>query len=863
MVVEFSRTAAIIFGLLYSFVIALLLLFIVLATPESNGGVMGRGGSAGRRLLSDGLAFYHAITAGDPVSEVLGPLLPSSSSAAGDEDASSSSKASTSSSALDIAPYGSDSDDDSNGHPHGSSATDLGRREGRRAIVSVALGGDANTSSVSSSGIAVRYGGWVESPLIHALLPGGSVGRRSFRKAMALRRRFPRPHFGGALHVEHAMRIAAERGSALLEGARITPTTAAAAAEINSKASKMQYPFSASAADRQRWLERPIAGRRLRRTMVPLDDAVEFEEAYGEHSFARGGEAANAVVVDAAMARAAAAAASDPHRFLHAARQGPRRRGGIPQPRGDFEGQGVHAVADSDGEDEGAGNGDAPLRAREDLSEGEEEEGPAVGGVRAAAERRLARLLGQHGGRSAHHRLAYAASERQQTDFRSIFDQTPQERRVFHDDASFFVSLAQYRDVTCPQTIMELYQKARNPRRVFAGIVDQRRVYSEALARNEAGIRGMGPPAPSASTATALVPSSSSSFGVGFPLRDALRSPRGMIYNSSAADATCMPWYMMKTCATSDFCPTDNIRVRHDWPTNARGPTWGRYYAMLMYQGEHYFMAIDSHMRFSPHWEYQTVLNLYMVPKKSAAKAVLSHYPAGFAALNWLVAQRRTTFMMTMCYAFFMQTGIIRMHSRGFEASGWPLQQPYVAGGFIVGDAQFVHEVPFDPHLHHVFDGEEVLFAARLYTHGYDSFTPKNNILFHNYARHNAPRFWDADSPKTRELRSWGQARVKYFLQAREKRKSGDANAEANQNNKTLSLPPQPLIVPPAAAKAQGLDIEEAVYGMGTARSMEAFYAYAGVDASNWTIPFTFCREMSGNEHRPPRYHLRSERVEK
>ena len=305
------------------------------------------------------------------------------------------------------------------------------------------------------------------------------------------------------------------------------------------------------------------------------------------------------------------------------------------------------------------------------------------------------------------------------------------ERAIFDHDATMFFSLAQYRDVLCPLTVREIYSKARNPRRVFAGIVDQR--------HNQ----------------------TNTSWPVGYPI--GIKTPIDF-KAAFGADATCMPWYMMKDCATSDFCPTDNIRIRHDWPTNARGPTWGRFMGALLYQGEHYFIMIDSHSLFVRHWDMQLVYNLAMVPRTSK-KAVLTHYPAPFEAHEQLVNVRFERSAMMMCHGRFLNTGIIRMNSRGFHLPGYPAMQPFSAGGFVAGDAQMLQDVPFDPYLYYVFDGEEVLFAARLWTHGYDLFTPANLILFHNYDRHGSPRFGEV-------MKSWhilnlaeaGRQRVRYFM---------------------------------------------------------------------------------------------------
>ena len=41
----------------------------------------------------------------------------------------------------------------------------------------------------------------------------------------------------------------------------------------------------------------------------------------------------------------------------------------------------------------------------------------------------------------------------------------------------------------------------------------------------------------------------------------------------------------------------------------------------------------------------------------------------------------------------------------------------------------------YDPHLPQIFDGEEFSRASRLWTHGYDMYTPTRGIVFHDYMK--------------------------------------------------------------------------------------------------------------------------------
>lgn len=73
-----------------------------------------------------------------------------------------------------------------------------------------------------------------------------------------------------------------------------------------------------------------------------------------------------------------------------------------------------------------------------------------------------------------------------------------------------------------------------------------------------------------------------------------------------------------------------------------------------------------------------------------------------------------------------------------------PRYAPFVAAGFFFCSGNFLHEVPFDPLLPWIFMGEEISMSARLWTAGYDIFSPTINVLNHYYVRRHYPKFWES-----------------------------------------------------------------------------------------------------------------------
>jgi Glycosyltransferase (GlcNAc) len=53
-------------------------------------------------------------------------------------------------------------------------------------------------------------------------------------------------------------------------------------------------------------------------------------------------------------------------------------------------------------------------------------------------------------------------------------------------------------------------------------------------------------------------------------------------------------------------------------------------------------------------------------------------------------------------------------------------------------------EVPFDPFLPWIFMGEEIIMSTRLWTAGYDIFSPAQSVVGHIYVRRHKPKFWES-----------------------------------------------------------------------------------------------------------------------
>ena len=260
--------------------------------------------------------------------------------------------------------------------------------------------------------------------------------------------------------------------------------------------------------------------------------------------------------------------------------------------------------------------------------------------------------------------------------------------------------------------------------------------------------------------------------------------------NSAAAAETCLP---------AEFKWHDQVRRVSVPSREAKGPTYARYLCSTLHRGEKYFLQLDSHMRMVKGWDTALLAMLRACP---SPKPVLTHYPHDYQH----EASAATAGVPVLCKSKFDDRGLVTFEADTLPpppAGSPPKPVPFTAGGFLFGPATLLREVPYDPDLPQLFQGEELLFSARLWTSGYDFFTPTANLCFHHYYRKDAPKFWDdVDYSATQAATV---AKVKKLLEG--------------------GLP--------------GYS-----HGMGTARPLAEYWKFAGIDwaAKTTASAATFCK---------------------
>lgn len=165
----------------------------------------------------------------------------------------------------------------------------------------------------------------------------------------------------------------------------------------------------------------------------------------------------------------------------------------------------------------------------------------------------------------------------------------------------------------------------------------------------------------------------------------------------------------------------------------ARGPTLARYLCSTLWDGESYYIQIDSHMRFEYEWDHKCI-SIY---KQFDKKIVLSTYPKE-------IGKNENNDVPVICNAVLSESeGLISYPGATLlESPETPLETGFIAAGFFFTDSSFLNQIPFDPRLPDLFIGEEILLSIRFWTHGWDIYAPNQNIIYHHYTRNEEPKVW-------------------------------------------------------------------------------------------------------------------------
>jgi [Skp1-protein]-hydroxyproline N-acetylglucosaminyltransferase len=419
---------------------------------------------------------------------------------------------------------------------------------------------------------------------------------------------------------------------------------------------------------------------------------------------------------------------------------------------------------------------------------------------------------------------------------------------------TIFVALASYRDPECLPTLQDLYQRAKYPERIRVGIVDQR------------------------------VPSDGDDTVVQM---NKVPAPRDENNNKQdeTVDPSCTP-----PCTTDPnhfLCHYNHLIDVMDVSAPLMvGPTFARHLAYRMYRGEYFVLQVDSHVRFVQDWD-ERVIQQWKATRNEMA--VLTTYLADVThsidPVTHAASVRDNSFPV-MCRIEYEWLGSAMAHIKNGIQPHYrphppkqqlaspvtsdtnststtattamlpPLLQPFWAAGFSFARGHFVVQVPYDPYLPLVFQGEEISMTIRGFTYGYDFYAPLQHVAFHMYAvRDNAKARNQVKTFTENEVLFPGAKQKAYLrLNAIIGIDTGPPNQDTTTGSKSAVLL-RGGGSSSGSSKDSFYNVLADDYGVGTVRSRDKFFTTFGIHTTTRHIEPGLCDLVQGIHGHPLSLH--------
>jgi hypothetical protein len=195
-----------------------------------------------------------------------------------------------------------------------------------------------------------------------------------------------------------------------------------------------------------------------------------------------------------------------------------------------------------------------------------------------------------------------------------------------------------------------------------------------------------------------------------------------------------------------DLSFVPNIQHQEMHSRDAKGAGYAREIIMNMYNGQDFYFQVDSHMRFAKNWDARLITMLSEAQEiANNKKIILSQFPAPYQLYTngkeyfpkgdlWYWSDPAwTSVVFTMHGSWAGNREVI------FDKTK-PHKSHTVLAGYMFAPGNLVEEVPYDPRIS--FMGEELCFAIRAYTRGWEIYAPNEMLVWHYYVRKDHPKVW-------------------------------------------------------------------------------------------------------------------------
>jgi GT2 family glycosyltransferase len=162
------------------------------------------------------------------------------------------------------------------------------------------------------------------------------------------------------------------------------------------------------------------------------------------------------------------------------------------------------------------------------------------------------------------------------------------------------------------------------------------------------------------------------------------------------------------------------------------------------YDGQDYYLNMDSHMRAVENWD-SLIINDFEKLESKKGKSVFTGYVNSYDVdeSGGFILKKETPWLFYMSednISNFKQNGVLQMcpkHSNHTE----PVLSPYVSGHFFFARGKYIEHVSFVEEI--TFTEEELFMAVRFFTAGYNLYIPSESYVFHRYGRPNRRLIWE------------------------------------------------------------------------------------------------------------------------
>jgi hypothetical protein len=208
----------------------------------------------------------------------------------------------------------------------------------------------------------------------------------------------------------------------------------------------------------------------------------------------------------------------------------------------------------------------------------------------------------------------------------------------------------------------------------------------------------------------------------------------------------------------------DNVSISYSKAPKNIGVGMSRYLANKFYNGEDFYLQIDSHSRFIKNWDSLCIDNIKKYTE-TGNTCVLTSYPAEYK-YEYDNTEVISSNLVPTNIKFKKESYDLFIESRILEQHGVPIDSSFcsesVSAAFIFGEGD-ISSVIQNPAI--FYFGEEILKAASLYTSGYNLMCPDQTVIFHLYgADSDRVPVWEIYPEESKELDSFSRNAVRLIL---------------------------------------------------------------------------------------------------